>query len=378
MRMSNKIRVMIVEDSRVVRESLIQIVGSDPRLEVVAAVDSAELALRVLHRVRPDVISMDIRLPGMNGFQATREIMAARPTPIVVVSASVNAEELSISMNALKSGALSVVEKPVGISHRLYQELAERLCSQLAIMSQVKVIRQRPRHRATVNAGGKERAARVSMPAERLTQPLEILGIVASTGGPKALQTLLAALPADFRIPVLIVQHITPSFQAGFVRWLNDICLLDVQEAQDGEIPEAGKVYLAPADHHLRFLGDRLVIDRDAAVCGERPSGTVLFESLARNSENRALGVLLTGMGRDGASGLLAIRQAGGYTIAEDASTAVVYGMPGAAVELDAQCESLPLPNIGPRILELCSRNDGFPRRMSKQTFTPGNELTTS
>ncbi len=354
-----RIRVLIVEDSRVVREFLQHIIGQDPRLEVAAAVGSAEEALDILDRVAPDVISMDIRLPGMNGFEATRRVMAGRPTPIVVVSASVEDEDLKITMNALRAGALTVVEKPVGTAHEDYESLAERLCTQLAIMSQVKVIRQRidRRWQSGPEAGeGRPWPRRTPL----MRGSYRALGVVASTGGPRALVDLLGGLGPDFPLPILLVQHITASFLGGFVAWLDSACPFKVVIAKDDEVPAPGRVYVAPADRHLTLAGGCLRVDGGDPVCAQRPSGTVLFRAMARSLGPGALGALLTGMGEDGAEGLLEVRQAGGYTLAEDASTAVVYGMPAAAVERGAACESLPLPAIAPRILELAgARQEG-------------------
>jgi len=339
-----KIRVLIVEDSRVIREFLEHIIGNDPRLEIVGAVGSAEEALRILDRVSPDVISMDIRLPGMNGFEATQRIMAERPTPIVVVSASVEKEDLRITMNALQAGALTVLEKPVGTSSAEYEALAERLCTQLAIMSQVKVVRRRSTARPNQH------------PTSKIQHPpgsYRMLGIVASTGGPSALVELLGGLRPDFPLPILLVQHITGSFLEGFAAWLESACPFSVVIVRDRVVPARGRVYVAAQDRHLRLERGELQVDSGDPVCAQRPSGTVLFESMAKTLGSGALGVLLTGMGEDGAEGLLQIRNRGGHTIAEDESTAVVYGMPAAAVRLGAVCESLPLPAIAPRILEL-------------------------
>lgn len=343
-----KIRVLIVEDSSVVRTLLEEIVSGDPRLEVAASVASAEEALRLLARTAPDVISLDIRLPGMNGLDATRRIMAERPTPIVVVSASVEKEDLKISINALSAGALSIVEKPVGVRHADYRETAEGLCTQLAIMSQVKVIRQRS---PAVAAFASRRAA----PRSSGGAVYSMLGLAASTGGPNALEKVLGALPADFSLPILVVQHIASGFLEGFAAWLSTACKRPATIAQDGLAPVPGHVYLAPAERHLTIRSGRLALDPGPAVLSQRPSGNVLFDSMAHELGPRALGALLTGMGEDGAAGLLQIRRAGGFTIAEDESTAVVYGMPQAAARLGAACESLPLHDIAPRIMELVS-----------------------
>jgi two-component system chemotaxis response regulator CheB len=340
-----KTRVLIVEDSAVVRQFLSYIIERDPRLEVAAAVESAEEALRILERASPDVISLDIRLPGMNGFEATRRIMSQRPTPIVVVSASVESEDLKITMNALQAGALAVVEKPVGTTQEHYQSLAERLCTQLAIMSRVKVVRQRFQRESPVHPALKTPASGSGV--------YRVLGVAASTGGPNALLELLGGLGRDFPLPILVVQHITPSFLKGFACWLASVCPFPVELVERTCSPEAGRVYLATADRHLRADRRHIWVDGGDPVCAQRPSATVLFQSMARNLGGESMGVLLTGMGEDGAEGLLHLRKAGGYTIAEDESTAVVYGMPAAAASLGAACESLPLPAIAPRILEL-------------------------
>jgi two-component system chemotaxis response regulator CheB len=322
---------------------------SDRAKQVAAAVGSAEEAIGALGEARPDVISLDIRLPGMNGFELTRRVMSERPTPIVVVAAGVQSADLMISMRALEAGALSVVEKPVGATHADYEAVAERLCTQLAIMSEVKVIRQRrfAEDRA-VSAG---RPASVPPPA---VAP-GIVGVVASTGGPAALNRVLRALGPGFPLPVLTVQHIAATFLEGFAAWLGGASPLPVTVAREGARPEPGRVYLAPADRHLRLVHGRLRLDEGEAIGLQRPSGTALFESMARDAGAAALGVLLTDMGEDGAAGLLRIRQAGGRTIAEDESTAVVNGMPGTAVRLGAAAEVLPLPEIGARLVELAS-----------------------
>jgi len=343
-----KIRVLIVEDSRVIREFLEYIIGNDPRLEIVGAVGSAEEALRILDSASPDVISMDIRLPGMNGFEATQRIMAEKPTPIVVVSASVESEDLRITMNALQAGALTVLEKPVGTSSAEYEALAERLCTQLAIMSQVKVVRRR-----SPPAPNQHPIAHSESKVQHPICGYRILGIATSTGGPSALVQLLGGLGSNFPLPILLVQHITSSFLEGFASWLEGVCPFSVVIVRDRATPAPGTLYLATQDHHLRIEPGGLQVDAGDPVCAQRPSGTVLFESMAKTLGSTALGVLLTGMGEDGAKGLLQIRNRGGHTIAEHESTAVVYGMPAEAVRLGAVCESLPLPAIAPRIHDL-------------------------
>jgi two-component system, chemotaxis family, protein-glutamate methylesterase/glutaminase len=350
-----KIRVLIIEDSQVIRHFLEHIIGSDPRLEVAAAVGSAEEGMESLHQVSPDVISLDIRLPGMSGFEATRKIMNEKPTPIVVCSASVESEDLRITMNALRAGALAVVEKPVGTTHADYQMLAQRLCTQLVIMSDVKVVRQR----ASANSKSDPKLTKTATPVfrpEALTLPdsraIRVVGIGASTGGPNAVVRVLTDLGPDFHLPILLVQHMMPTFLDGFVSWLSSVTPFPVAVAKHGEVASPGKVYVAPADRHIELEGLRIVISSKELASLQRPSATTLFASMARTARSQGVGILLTGMGDDGADGLLELRRAGGYTVAEHESTAVVYGMPKAAVDRGAACECLPLEEIGPRVLQ--------------------------
>lgn len=345
--MSNKIRVLIVEDSLVVRELLKHIIGSDPRFDVVAAVESAEECLSMLDAVRPDIISLDIRLPGMNGLDATLQIMTRRATPIVVVAANVDDDELNIAMNALRAGALAVVEKPVGVTNVAFESMARHLCTQLAIMSQVKVVRQ------GIDRGLRFGTAEPVVKAARPAQGFAMAGIVSSTGGPQALVQLLSGLGEGFPLPILLVQHITASFLEGFVSWLSGVTPFQVRIAQQGETPEPGRVYVPPMERHLELRGGRMAMSDAPPLHSQKPSGSVLLSSMAKDLGRRAIGVILTGMGTDGADGLAEMHKAGAHTIAEDESTCVVFGMPAAAAKLGAVKDMLPLPRIAPRLLQL-------------------------
>jgi len=337
---------MIVEDSAVIRQLLAHIVSRDPRLELAAAVPSAEEAVAELDRVRPDVISMDIRLPGMDGLEATRRIMAEHPTPIVVIADAVEERGLQISMNALRAGALSVVEKPLGPTREGWEKVADSICTQLYIMSQVPVIRRRPPRLAPVPT---PRTADVLLPPGRPS----LVGIAASTGGPPALARVLGSLPAGFPIPILLVQHMGAPFMEGFANWLDGLVAPRVQIAENLVLPRPGNVYVAPGDRHLAVTAGGLMQVSDAPpVGGQRPAADVLFQSMARTLGRRGMGILLTGMGEDGAQGLAALRNAGGLTLAEDETSAVVYGMPAAAMRLGGVSASLPLDLIGPRLLK--------------------------
>ncbi|WP_419731124.1 chemotaxis-specific protein-glutamate methyltransferase CheB [Lichenicola sp.] len=369
------VRVLVVEDSAVIRRLLAHIITSDPRLVLAGAVESAEEALEAIPRLRPDVISMDVRLPGMDGLEATRRIMAQYPTPIVVIADSVEDASLKISMNALRSGALAVVEKPPGLLSGDFAAISRTIATQLAIMSDVPVIRRRRDMFGETMPPSNAGRWRPAASAERRPDddmPL-VLAVAASTGGPPALARLLGALPASFPLPVLVVQHMGAPFLEGFAGWLDGLVPMRVTLAQDQEQLQPGHVLVAPGGRHLAIApaprdrdataGARLQVrlGNAPAVSGQLPSATVTFRSVAETVGARALGVLLTGMGEDGAAGLVAMKQAGGYTITEHESSAVVYGMPAAGVRLGGSCSSVPLDEIAQHILGLLQDRD--PRR---------------
>ena len=344
------ITVMVVEDSPVARELIVDTLNSDQRLSVVCAVESGEKALRLVPRIKPDVISMDVRLPGMNGIEATRRIMEEHPTPIVVVAADLSKETVNNSMEAIRAGALLVVEKPTIDSAEAYAAMARKLCSQFVNLSTVKVVRQR------FNSAQRRQAEPV-VPLPRLpiipTGGIDVVGIVASTGGPPAVANVLQGLGAGFPAPVLVVQHMGAGFLEGYASWLNTVCDIEVVLAKDGVEPLPGRVYVGPGRYHLTYRAKRLHLVADWSERGHVPSGDELFNSLAASVGPRGLGVLLTGMGQDGAAGLLAMRQAGARTIGQNRATCAVYGMPAAAMAMGAVAEELALDTIAPRVRRL-------------------------
>ncbi|MBY6263522.1 response regulator [Azospirillum sp. 412522] len=356
---------MVVEDSPVIQQLLSHVISADPRLEVAGIASSGEQALRMIERTAPDVVSLDIRLPGIDGFEVTSRIMRQNPLPIVVVASDVR--DLDIPMRALQAGALAVVEKPGSMARADYQTVAHHLCTQLVIMSQVKVIRHRISARGAKPAVGQTAGspAEASSPDGRLPEEavaadgrirrFRALGLVASTGGPAALSRILKDLPTDFPLPVFVVQHMGAPFMAGFASWLGTVSALPVRLGEAGLSPRPGTVYVAPGDRHMLVDGATLHLSADPMVCGQRPSGEVLFQSMARGYGAAGIGVLLTGMGEDGGRGLVDMHRAGAYTIAEHASTAVIHSMPGTAVRLGGVVEELPLDRVAGRLLQLTS-----------------------
>jgi two-component system chemotaxis response regulator CheB len=358
----NKTRVLVVEDSLTVRKYLVECLRADPELEVVAEAEDGRQAIELCERLRPDVVTLDMMLPVMTGLSATEYIMAYCPTPILIVSASTNRGELFRTYDALAAGALDVIEKPLdGAGDPGWER---KLTAAVKLAARVKVIT----HVRGRLAGG--RAAAVVEPPVPARPPgvrHQCLAIGASTGGPHALSTILRGLPADFPLPILMVLHISPAFGGAIADWLNDQSPIPVALAADGQpLPPAGspRVVLAPPDRHLVVRGRRLVLTRDAEVHSCRPSVDVLFQSVAEEIGEGGAAVLLTGMGRDGARGLLAVRAAGGWTAAQDEATSVVYGMPREAVRLGAAGIVLPLAEISPALVALAGPG-GSRRRTS-------------
>ena len=330
------IRILIAEDSQVVALLLKALFELEPDMQVVGHARNGREAVQMTHELKPDLVTMDIRMPVMDGFEATRQIMASDPTPIVVVSASVDNEELSITFKAIEEGALSVIEKPRGISHPDFDTIRRELIETVRAMAEVKVIRRRFFARpADVDIG-----APIVPPLQSGARSYELLAIGCSTGGPQVLHRIFSSLAAGFPVPIVVTQHISKGFIGGLIDWLSVSTPLKVKVAQAGEKLQPGTIYFAPDDRHLKVLrsGPELVVSLgiEPEVNGFRPSACPMFKSVASACGKQAVGVLLTGMGVDGAEGLLAMRKAGGHTLVQDEESSVVYGMPGAALALDA------------------------------------------
>ncbi len=323
-----RVKVLIVEDSSVARMLLVEIVSQDPQLQVIGTAKNGAESIAALNDAMPDVILMDIHMPEMDGFEATRRIMETRPVPIVICSASANLDDALISFRLMEAGAVACVEKPVGQGNREFEAQASQLRRTLKLMSEVKVVRRWPR---------KDTTAGKLMPIQPKTVRPEVVGIGASTGGPPVLQTILTGIPKDFPIPILIVQHIAPGFLVGLAEWLNQTTGLKVHVAGYGMQILGGHVYLAPDDFHMKVRsGGVLFLSKEPQENGLRPSVGQLFLSLAEVYGHRAVGVLLTGMGRDGADALKRMKECGAMTIVQDRESSVVHGMPGEAISLGA------------------------------------------
>jgi two-component system, chemotaxis family, protein-glutamate methylesterase/glutaminase len=349
----NKIRALIVEDSPVAQEFLAYILGSDPDIEVVGVAENGAEALELVKSLRPAVITMDIHMPVMDGFEATRRIMESVPTPIVIVSGSSGAQEVASSFRAIEAGALAVVLRPAGMNHDSFESDSKQLITAVKLMSEIKVVR-----RVTSMRTEKSPALPIQVPG------IQLVAIGASTGGPPVLKQILKRLGKHFPFPLLIVQHIASGFVAGFSDWLSSDSDIPVRIAAAGERALPGHGYMAPDGFHL-FVSEGLIIglsDDPPESNGLRPSVSYLFRSVERAFGPRSVSILLTGMGRDGAEEMKRLQEIGALTIAQDEASSVVFGMPGEAVKLGAAAYVLPPEGIADFLsaLSLKARKD-FP-----------------
>jgi two-component system chemotaxis response regulator CheB len=357
--MSEKIRVLIAEDSLTVRKHLVAVVERVPQLVVVGEAQDGKQAIELCQQLRPDVVSMDMMMPVMTGLGAIEYIMAYCPTPVVIVSASINRGELLKTYDGLAAGALDVVEKPTGDQDD--GEWERDYVQRLKTAARVKVITH-PRGRLDPH-WSKSAPKRVLLDKRRPPDAdFSVVAIGGSTGGPAAMERIIGALAPDYPLPIFLVLHIGAPFACAFGEWLDGLSPLPVRTATDGiRIPQRGTagVWVAPEDRHLLVRNGRVRTTDDPERHSCRPSVDVLFESLAYERGPHVIGCLLTGMGRDGAQGLKAIRECGGWTIAQDEQSSVVYGMPREAVRMDAACEVLSLDEITLRLRELGHKSAG-------------------
>lgn len=363
---ARRLRVLVVEDSLTVRARLCEALSQDPDIQIVGEAGDGQRGIELCQSLRPDVVTLDMILPIMSGLSATEYIMAHCPTPILIVSASTNRGELFKTYDALAAGAVDVLEKPRGDASD--EGWDQRFIAAVRLVAKIKVITH-PRARLGLARGPAPIGAvapRRSGPPPALAagdEPISIVALGASTGGPSALVSVLRDLPHDLPLTILMVLHIDEPFGSAFAEWLSDQTPHAVRFAIGGEPLSAktSRVLMAQPGRHLVVDGSRLALSDEAERHSCRPSIDVLFESLARSAGPRSAAALLTGMGRDGASGLLELRRAGAVTVAQDEESSVVYGMPREAALLGAAQRVLPLGDIG-QFLSACVASRGLRR----------------
>lgn len=346
------IKVLVVDDSPVVREFLIQILNSDPDIRVIGTACEGGEVLGVMQRQQPDVITMDIHMPKLNGLQATRLIMETDPVPIVIVSGAEDPSGVAMTFHAMNAGALAVLPLPAGTGHPDHAATAQDLIQTVKLMSDVKVVRRWPQTRSVPPAAHPASMRLVPEPGR-----IRLVAMGASTGGPPALEAILAALPKDFPVPILVVQHMSAGFIRGFANWLKNSSNLPVHVATHGQLLLPGHVYFAPDDYQMKVEREgKIALVKDEAEYGLKPSISYLFRAVAEIYGCDAVAGLLTGMGRDGARELRLLKEQGAITFAQDKETSVVHGMPGEAIRLDAAMLVLPLGKIAPALTNLVTK----------------------
>lgn len=337
------LRVLVAEDSATARLLIVSILSADPGITVVGQARDGEEAIELCTSLRPDVVTMDIQMPVLDGLEATRKIMATVPTPVIVVS-SLDPNDIERSMTAFNAGALAVLAKPAGPGTPRFERDSRELLTTIKA-----VAGSRP-------AAPPAAAATEAHPGRSAAAAVEAVGIVAATGGPIALRALFKALPASCKPPIFIVQHIASGFAQGFAAWLRETTQRTVQVAADGDAIQPGVVYIAPDDHHMAVAGRKVVVTSDGPVDGSRPSGSVLLTSLASEFGAGAAGVLLTGNGSDGVDGLRHVRDAGGAVFVQDEASSTTFGTASEALAAKIVTTPTALAMIPVRIAELVAR----------------------
>lgn len=344
------IRVLIVDDSPLITSLFKAMLDGLPDIQVVGEATNGQDAIRLALRLRPHIITMDIRMPKMDGLEAIRQIMRIEPMPIVVVSSSVYASDYNIAFNAIEAGALTVIEKPRGLNEKDYDFAREQLITAIRTLSSVNLIPRRHKnveHAALIGP-------KTAMLHSYVLRAVQVIAIASSTGGPPVLAQILSRLPADFSIPILIVQHNLPAFMPAMVDWLSTRTKIPLALVKEGMRLENGHVYVAPGEAHTTVTADRtLHLDQSPPVKGYRPSATRLFQSVAAAFDQNSIGIVLTGMGDDGADGLTDMAATGAYIMVQDEISSVVFGMPRAAIERHLADEILSPEEMATRLTKL-------------------------
>jgi two-component system, chemotaxis family, protein-glutamate methylesterase/glutaminase len=347
--MSAFARVLVVDDSALMRKLIPQMLASDQSIEVVGTAMDGSFCLKKIEELKPNVVTLDLEMPGMNGIDTLKEIMRRHPVPVIVFS-SHSIEGASVTVKALGLGAFDFVTKPKDASAHM-AETAKELIAKVKAAAECKL-----KPRMLPGTPAKREKASTSSVA-----PTKVIAIGVSTGGPQAMEYLLSQLPGDFPGAIVVVQHMPDGFTDMFARRLDEVCPLQVKEAQSGDILQSGRVLICPGSRHIKVkrlpLGDVAVLTDEARVNGHRPSADVLLRSVAEEFKANAVGVIMTGMGDDGAEGLGAVKKEGGMTIAQNEETCVVYGMPKAAIERGYAIRVVGLDVMASTLQAICGRN---------------------
>ncbi|HXL22264.1 MAG TPA: chemotaxis response regulator protein-glutamate methylesterase [Candidatus Dormibacteraeota bacterium] len=345
--MSERIRVLVVDDSALMRKLIPAILARDPSIEVVGTAMDGAFALKKIEELKPDVVTLDLEMPRMDGMETLRLIMRRAPLPVILFSTH-SKEGAYATLKALALGAVDFIAKPVDASTGRLETIADALIDKIKVAKRV-VGRRLPPAIVADDPQRPKKGARSSLP------PSRVIAIGISTGGPNALQFVLSQLPADFPSSILIVQHMPEGFTEMFARRLDECCALDVQEARSGDLLLAGRALICPGNRHMMVRrmprGDMVILSDGAPINGHRPSADVLFHSVAQEFALTAVGIIMTGMGEDGAEGLGAIKAAGGMTLAQSEDSCVVSGMPRAAILKGHVTKILPLDSLGSHLI---------------------------
>ena len=326
--MSEPVRVLVIDDSALMRKLIPQIIERDPSIQVVGTAMDGEFGLKKIEDLNPQVVTLDLEMPRMDGMETLRRIMRLHKLPVIMVSAQTT-EGASTTFKALALGAFDFVAKPRDAAAAKMDEIGAELIAKIKAAAKAE-----PRVKALIPS----EPSKVQKPTNRpKTPPTKLVAIGISTGGPNALQYVLSQIPGDFPGTIVVVQHMPEGFTEMFARRLNECCAIDVKEAKSGDLLLAGRALICPGNRHIRVrrmtMGDVVVLADDDRVNGHRPSADVLFKSAAMEFGAQTVGIIMTGMGEDGADGIGAIKGQGGTTIAQDEASCVVYGMPKAAIE---------------------------------------------
>ncbi|MBE9166804.1 chemotaxis-specific protein-glutamate methyltransferase CheB [Pleurocapsales cyanobacterium LEGE 06147] len=359
--MKDPIKVLLVEDSPIALEILQRLLQSSPEISVVGTASNGKEALEMIPKVQPNIICTDLHMKGMNGLELTQQVMAKFPRPILVISNSVHQKDADNIFKLLQAGAIDVFPKPITGMPSDYEQVKQKLINKLKVLAGVSVFTRRLPKSNNIAIAREEKSYLDKVTSKSplavdidVASSIKIITIGASTGGPQALHKIFSKLPSNFPLPIICVQHISEGFLQGFVNWLDLECQLKVKVALEGESPLPGIVYFGRESHHLELNSlNKFTYTTSNPIDGHCPSITVMFQAIAKYYGKRTAGILLTGMGKDGVTGMRAIADVGGLTIAQDEKTSVVFGMPKEAIAFGAVKHVLPVQEIAPLLLNI-------------------------